>query len=302
MQDLDQIGAAIETAFPKLARVRPIQWIAEGSSSNVVETDSGLVFRIAKTTASRDSYQWEAHLLPEIAGQIDFSLPDPRWHVSDASSGNPCMIGYRKLPGQPIVRRQLNLLDSKVLHRDLCRFMCQLHACELTKATADIAPLYHAERESLIKIGDVVLPRLERALSSCEFEVARLWLESMLDDRRMQDFDRKLIHGDLFYGNVLVDTTTSQITGVIDFENASLGDPAQDIAVQYHLGHEFGVKAMRSYLRATGEPETADFEYRVRQLRILREFSGMRHFLETDDDAEFSCCVAKLRQGPLFET
>jgi aminoglycoside phosphotransferase (APT) family kinase protein len=43
------------------------------------------------------------------------------------------------------------------------------------------------------------------------------------------DFDPVLRHGDLGPGNILFDPDNRELSGIIDFGSASLGDPAQDI-------------------------------------------------------------------------
>ena len=118
-------------------------------------------------------------------------------------------------------------------------------------------------------------------------------------DERMQNYKSVLVHCDLFYANILLEETTSTVTGVVDFENATLGDPAQDFAVQYHLGQDFAEAVITAFQRAGGMFDDS-FEYRLHQLRILREFSGLKFFIETNDVSEFAYSVWKLRNGPLF--
>ena len=39
-------------------------------------------------------------------------------------------------------------------------------------------------------------------------------------------------YGDFWYENILVDEASEIIVGIIDFENATIGDPVQDFATQ----------------------------------------------------------------------
>ncbi|WP_082588244.1 phosphotransferase family protein [Paenibacillus sp. Soil724D2] len=48
-----------------------------------------------------------------------------------------------------------------------------------------------------------------------------------------------MCHGDLWYGNILVDDLCSGIMGIIDFSDMTIGDPAKDLATQGYLGVDF---------------------------------------------------------------
>jgi aminoglycoside phosphotransferase (APT) family kinase protein len=136
-------------------------------------------------------------------------------------------------------------------------------------------------------------------LTAREYEVANRWMEQRQTDERMQEYDPVLVHGDLFYANLLVDEKTSRLIGVLDFENASIGDPAQDFAVQYSLGQPFYAAVVEAYTEAGGHLDES-LEYRMHQYRILRSIYGLLFFAETGDLIEFANSVYKLRHSNLL--
>ncbi len=78
----------------------------------------------------------------------------------------------------------------------------------------------------------------------------------MVDDyRAARDAARytpTLVHGDLWYGNLLVNATGTRLAGVLDWENVAIDDPAQDFATLMHSGEAFTQAVMDAYERAGG--------------------------------------------------
>lgn len=94
-----------------------------------------------------------------------------------------------------------------------------------------------------------------------------------------------LVHGDLWYGNILVDAECQTILGILDFENA-----ASDLAPQYYLGDEF-LQAVVDGFQMPGS--ISDLSAHLKRLLGLCELMGLAYgpqVGEVDEDA-----VAKIR-------
>ncbi len=87
--------------------------------------------------------------------------------------------------------------------------------------------------------------------------------------------------------------------GVLDWENAAIGDPAQNLATQRHTGGAFAGEVLRGY-HAGGLGLDASFDHRVRRLWELREFDGLVFAVRMNDDAELRDAIRKLRAGPIL--
>ena len=81
--------------------------------------------------------------------------------------------------------------------------------------------------------------------------------ESVLDDPAAYRFVPVLRHGDFGPGNLLHNPATQQMSGVIDFGFAVLGDPAFDVAGLLTYGEPFVQQVAQHY------PAIADFWPRV---------------------------------------
>jgi len=65
----------------------------------------------------------------------------------------------------------------------------------------------------------------------------------------------RLVHADLWHGNVLVDPATGDVRGVVDFERSLFGDPLWGLAGgETHDSGPFEPAKVRGYERATGAP------------------------------------------------
>jgi aminoglycoside phosphotransferase (APT) family kinase protein len=97
----------------------------------------------------------------------------------------------------------------------------------------------------------------------------------MLDYDRDHPYQPSLVHGDLWYENVLFDAEQDRLVGVIDFENASIGDPALDLATQRYLGEPFAGAVFDAYYHP--QPPPGDLSKRMALLIGLRELLGLEH-------------------------
>ena len=298
-EDLEQLAHDLCRLFPDFNNLAPLKRLADGASSIVVEGAGGFVFRIGKNPESVDSYRHEAQLLPILRGHVDVPIPDPRWCAGPSEALPFGVFGYRKLLGESLQKKRIEALDWKKIAADVGTFMQQLHAVPLDCLKDVKLPDFHGKPSTLADIQAQVLPYLKLVLTAREYEVANQWMEQMQIDSQMQQYSPTLVHGDLFYANLLVDEVKSRITGVVDFENASIGDPAQDFATQYSLGQPFYDAVVDAYIKAGGHIDES-LEYRMHQLRILRSIYGLLFFAETGDLIEFADSVYKLRHSDLL--
>ena len=298
-ENLEQLAHDLCSLFPDFKNLAPLKRLADGASSIVVEGADGFVFRIGKNSESVDSYRHEAELLPILRSHINVPIPDPRWCAGPTEAFPFGVFGYKKLPGESLQKKRIEALDWKNIAADVGAFMQQLHTVPLDCIRSVKLPDFHGKPSTLADIQARVLPYLKLVLTARECEVAIQWMEQMQIDGRMQQYSPTLVHGDLFYANLLVDEVKSKVTGVVDFENASIGDPAQDFATQYSLGQPYYDAVVGAYIKAGGHIDES-LEYRMHQLRILRSIYGLLFFAETGDLIEFADSVYKLRHSDLL--
>ena len=110
----------------------------------------------------------------------------------------------------------------------------------------------------------------------------------------MGQYTPTFVHGDFWYGNILVNSQHSKITGIVDFENLKVADPAQDVALLNYLGADFFNAVVNEY--KPGEPYD-DFMHRVERYWEFREFGGIQYSLENKDTDELMDSIAKIKMA-----
>jgi len=277
----DELAAKLQVEFPEL-EVAPLRLLDIGFGSTVVETADGVVLRIARHARAAGGHAREALLLPQLQGRLPVAVPEPRWRVGHDDLFPFGVIGYRKLPGEPLEPPNAD----QTIAADIAEFVRCLHAIadvETPSAPVDVfAELY-----------DATAGVLQRVLSPAEYDRVARWWEDVRTDDRLFDFEPRLRHGDFWYENLLVEG--GRLVGVIDWGGAAYGDPAEDFDALRHVSDAFLEAVLAHY--AADDP---DLRHRIDRHWEVREFWGISLALELGDEAELQDAVRKLRAGPVL--
>lgn len=299
IRDLGEVGLALQRIFPRFGNIAPIRVLGDGFCSVVIETAEGHVFRVAKNPAAMAAYAKELRLLPALSACISTAIPHPRWYAEPSDDFPYGVIGHVKLPGKPLVPELLSSTNVKSIASDIADFLLDLHRFPVDEARE----LGLAESEDPIseleELRDGVLPALGDLLTGAEYRVVEYWWDEFLNDRQMRHHTPVLQHGDLWYENILVDESAGNVTGILDFGDARIGDAAQDFATQLHLGVDFAAAVIDTY-RLAGGTLNKSFPHRIQRFWEFREFDGIQFAIQFDDTEELRDSVRKLRCGPIL--
>jgi aminoglycoside phosphotransferase (APT) family kinase protein len=159
----------------------------------------------------------EARLLPWLAPLLPLPVPVP-----EVVSQSPLIVRHSYLPGVACAG------VSPEHGAAVGAFLRALHAIDPAEAAAHgarEASDWHGERvDSLDRMRVEVLPLLPRHLSPAG--------AALLDRMATPPTDPRLVHGDL--GPEHLRTSGARVTGVIDWGDSGLGDPAIDLAWTAH--------------------------------------------------------------------
>jgi aminoglycoside phosphotransferase (APT) family kinase protein len=239
----------------------------------------------------REGHSLEAKLLPALARSLPVAVPQPRWRVEPGDERLPFgAIGYVWLPGRPLAPERL----PPGVAAELGRCLGRLHRFPVEEAERLGVPLAPRPADRLARAAAVAPPALRERLAPDEYRTLGAWWRDVEADRELDRFAPALVHRDLWYAHVLVDGTPARLAGIVDWEAAAIGDPAQDLAVQRYLGEEFATAVLEAYPGAE-----SGLEHRIRRYWELRELSGLVWALEHDDEHELEDALRKLRSGPI---
>ncbi len=183
-------------------------------------------------------------MLPQLGKVLSVQIP----HFEFIGRHNAkSFVGYRKIPGLPIAR---TLFDhsSDDLSEQLAKVLTEIHSFSTYTAVklrvpkiswhTEYSEFYHRLRKKAFPLMDKTLQ--EKAVST--------W-ESFLDNQGNFQFEPVFIHRDLSgEAHILCNSEKAEITGIIDWEDAAIGDPAIDFTgVYWDCGEEFTKRVVTKY-------------------------------------------------------
>ncbi|HNB54030.1 MAG TPA: aminoglycoside phosphotransferase family protein [Anaerolineales bacterium] len=229
----------LAACFPDL----PIETVTRsgaGQYNDVLLLNESLIFRFPKYAEGIQTLQNEVWILKSLQGHTRRPVPNPIY-VHEGGPVGEVFMGYPKLPGEPLWRESLKTIeDETVIQRlaaQLAHFLVDLHQFPVTLLPADI-PV----RDSLTGIKEMyagVRTHLFHHMRAEARQEVQDHFETYLETPALREYTPVLHHGDFGGSNILYDPESQQISGVIDFGFAGLGDPAQDIAAISTYGESF---------------------------------------------------------------
>ncbi len=292
----DRLETELHAIFPSLKIPSPLFVIGSGFNSIVIEAGGAIVFRIGRNSIAQEGYEKERRCLPIIAPNLPFIIPNPKWYIKSSTYFPFGVIGYLKIPGLPLQPSALGSTNLSLLASDTANFLFALHHISpdslALESAINRASHWEAQHQQVVLF-------LKDELTPTEFELIRRWGEDFLADKKMQQYNPVLQHGDLWYENMLVNSNMEKLIGIIDWEHLAIGDPSQDFATLFHLGGHFVRLVMQVYESLGGDVD-ANLEYRMRRLWEAREFEGLQYAVKFDDSIELNDALQKLRHGPIL--
>ena len=211
--------------------VQSVAGLGEGLDNLAYEVNGELIVRKSKeadpVTRSKSTRR-EADLLAVVKGLSTLPVPQPIFVDVDAG-----VFAYAKLPGLPLIDHPVD--EPALLAPALGRFLGGLHRVPLKKVEnlveRDPYPL-SAWREDAERDYRQIADRVPAGTrDSVEDFLGRM--------PPMEPETAVFCHNDLGVEHVLLDVGTSAVTGIIDWTDAAITDPARDLAPIYRdLGPE----------------------------------------------------------------
>lgn len=271
--ELQFAKAAIAGQFPELC-MQTVESLGEGFRNYAVLVNGEWVFRFPKSRQGADELNKEIRLLPLLAGRLHVGIPEFEY-VGGQSDGRP-FVGYRKVPGEILGEDGVSALSDEgrdTLARRLADFMSALSAFPVETAIQAGVPIRNLKSEVL------------QLMESAKKEAFPLLHESLRDfiSRRFQtylhnpqygSYTPALIHGDLSPDHYLMDSRKTELTGVIDFGDAAIGDPDSDYVYLLEDCGETFTRQVMTYR------EQADPDARIEKVSYFVTFDQVGYLLE----------------------
>ena len=223
-----------EIFFPNI-KEQEIKFHYHGSY-NVFEIKGEYIFRFPDKTFFGEKgfelIQREVQLLDLIRENITLQIPKPIYVSTDPN--NP-FVGYKKINGISLSRcfDRTTKDDQESITVQLGEFLSELHSRKVYqkvyttwKSEQKFNPSQHQLYwQNYLKIAQ------EKAYHLMDTDQKK-WVSQIfhefLDESKNFDFIPCVVHRDFDTTNILVDPTSFEVTGIIDFEETGVYDPAGD--------------------------------------------------------------------------
>ncbi|WP_187414614.1 phosphotransferase family protein [Nonomuraea sp. PA05] len=226
-------------------RVRSVSRLGHGLDNFVYEVNDELLVRRSRVADPQANRQEVARL----AAVRELSpLPVPEVVFADDETGT---IAYRKLPGTPLNQHRNGNLTPAALAEPLGAFLSAIHGA-IPGTMRDLAPLDVYPAPTLLQDAELDYRDVEQHVPEAQRPLVERFLH---DDPPDEPPSLRFCHNDLGAEHVLVDPATSTITGIIDWTDAAITDPAHDFALLYRdLGPQVFELTLEHYeFTVTGE-------------------------------------------------
>lgn len=279
--DRETVRDVVEAQFPQLSPAF-VTYLGEGCDSTAFEVNGTCVFRFPKRPDVEVQLLTEMRVLPVLGERLPIPIPRFSFHGQPTSAFPRHFGGYSKLPGVPGLQLGPDWLPSPATAAVLGRFLSMLHAFPVQEA-ADLG-VPDQGFETLIEelrseaLDDFELVRC--AAPDAPLDRWRTYLEAGLVDAQVTLPQRpRLVHNDLAAEHILCDPVAGTVTGIIDWSDIAIGDPAADFAGMFHWGGEEFVARVRSHY---GGDVAETLVARARFMAACRGVGDVRFGIETE--------------------
>jgi len=226
-----------------------VEFLAQGWDFCAFLVAETWIFRFSKHDGSTRKLQMESNLLPDLGERISLRIPKYEYALSLEPNHRRPFAGYRKLPGSS--GDVSKTVDRPMVARQLGLFLSELHAYPIAKARRAAVP---QENQGTASWRDRALGQL--AALEVDLEMPSAVLQKYLIEELPPSYpgSPRLVHNDLWPEHVLLDPGSGQVSGVIDWADAVIGDPARDFSCLFAwFGEGWLEEVLASY---SGDPDS----------------------------------------------
>lgn len=252
------------------------------------------VLRIPRRDDVRAKVGSEARTLAFLARHVPFSVPDWRIVTSEVIAypllvDSTAMVIHADAPHAP--EWKINL-ESGVFTETLAEALVALHGIPLAEAQAAGMRVLTPERSRQEFAGNVARVHEELGIGETLHRKWRSWVD---DDTSWPSFTVP-IHGDLYAGHVLV-SEGDRVSGMIDWSEARVDDPAIDLSGHLLAFGEPGLAQLLRHYEAAGGRTWDRMADHVAQRAAAFPVAYALYALQTRDEQHLAAARAQLSPG-----
>lgn len=218
--------------FPEL-NAKKIQQLGVGWDNTAFMVDKRLIFRFPRREIAVQLIEEEYFFLPKLASLLSLPIPCPQWKGSPSAYFPWPFIGYSMLNGFTACHVNLSEEARCSLTGSIAIFLQHLHSISLLEFSKASLFSTHLSRIDGTIMNAKIKKNLEE-LSHLGLLENQKKLEKAIENS--QNFNppksSSIVHGDFYVRHLLIDKK-HQLTGIIDWGDVHIGDPAIDLAIAH---------------------------------------------------------------------
>ncbi|MHA1962700.1 MAG: phosphotransferase family protein [Candidatus Thorarchaeota archaeon] len=242
------ILAAIRFCFPQIKEPK-VRFHYHGTY-NVYIAEDKYIFRFPSSyhppSRRREFVHRDIKVFKLLKGRFTYPIPEPVF--TELELDTPYM-GYKMIPGVSLSTLFLNATPEQVKFagEQTGQFLGELHSIDealLEDEAGSFTPEdFRKEQSKFFKdVQKLTFPNMTYQ--------QRDWTETLfhdfLESDKYNEVDPVIVHGDFDISNILVEPKTFRVTGIIDFEDIQVYDPAVDF-VFLREGTDFLTSMIQAY-------------------------------------------------------
>ncbi|MGI8278243.1 aminoglycoside phosphotransferase family protein [Bacillus mycoides] len=247
---MDSYKQYIKEALPDLS-IHSYMQNEEGWDNITVIINDELLFRFPRKLEYANRIPLEKELCTILSHSLQ-EIEIPKYHLLYKNDCNtvPFCSYYPLIHGEPLTSELVAKLEKKkleVIITQLATFLATLHSIPLKRTETLGFPI-----EKTLTYWKELQTKLNQyftnSLTSLQKSALNRLFENFFTCITKSTFQNAIIHADFTHHHILFNNLHKNISGVIDFGDAQIGDPAFDFAgLYYDFGREFTTSVYEQY-------------------------------------------------------
>lgn len=283
----------IHSLFPGVG-IQSLEEVNIGWNSRILILNGEYTIKLPKTRSGLKGIRKEIRITDAIRGNIPVAIPE---YLSTSEGIAKEAFAYRFISGTMLTKKPLGNISNNFdptsvsdhelyisIQKQLADILTSIHGIQIN-LVRDIFKEYVGETwaETYEKLGKKFVKDLEKAFHGQKLDDAKASLEKTVFSITASRFPEKFIHGDFGGWNIIYRTDLKKISGVVDWADCRIGDPALDFA---ELIYDYGEPYAEEVLGFYGHHAGKGFMDRARLYLKLEGFRDLHYGIATDS-AEF---------------
>ncbi|HYF52485.1 MAG TPA: phosphotransferase [Planctomycetota bacterium] len=219
----------IRSQFPQLPSHR-IESLGAGWDNTAYLLGADVVFRFPRRLIAVELLETESRVLPLLSAQLPLPVPVPRWRGAPSQDFPWTFHGYRMLPGRRADCVELTHQHRCSIAAELGEFLRALHSIPPNQLPLPPDTIGRTDLRPKVAVMRERADALEKT-GLFDASLVHHLLEQPLPARSSRSV---VVHGDLYERHLIVNEQHC-ISGVIDWGDVHVGDPAVDLSIVYRL-------------------------------------------------------------------